>query len=248
MTYQSFLMSGSELQNFLKLVALHKSQITLRHRKFFFLKQKFCLIQSMFNNQLLAQLIETCWELKCTNSMQMIWGHTDNSMKIMMIDGFIKHDKARIAKILLGKEFSTANFSSTTYLLDRIEAKDIDASLIAIQFGCIDDIKRNIQTLANFIARSDPNYEPKMMYFKKDDDSCYESPTFEQLSCLVENLSFKCKKKPTKKVVKFLTVLIKAGADVECLNRQAGGNRTSPLIVATELALITGNGAITHIL
>ncbi len=157
-------------------------------------------------------------------------------MKLELVTLFVRDKKIKVAKKLL--KHASKSFR-TLYLLDRMKANDMGASLVAIQSGPIDDQERNIAELTHFILSPAAKGDPKTFVVEQEEDS-----TSKQLSCLVRNLSLKCKpnkkKVNKKKVVQFLAALVEAGGDVESLNEQAGGNCTSPLIVATELALTTG--------
>lgn len=233
MKYQLFLTSDNgHFQEFVRLIVLQKKKITSNHIDFFFLKPKFCLIGLELSSiKVLAQIIEICWKLECVKSMQVIWEHINEDAKTTVVATLT--EKLPILRVLLA--FSTTLFRAR-YLLNRIQAKDIGASLIAVQCGPIDQQTKNVSILASFILSSDANCDTKK-YFE---GSSPGNTTFEPLNCLVENLSWKCKRNPRKKAVKYLAVFIEAGANVLGLNNQAGGNITSPLIVATELALCTG--------
>ena len=250
MKYQQFLTSGHDrFHQFAKTIATSK-QVTKRHMKFFFVKERFCLIATELSTDLsgevLGRILETCWKFKFEQAIHRIWEHVNDKTKMTVVEHLAKNKKelspilseVAMSKELLEQACITPNIR-TSYLLNRIEAADIGPSIVAIQSGPIKDQEKNISKLVDCILTSKTDCDLSFLKCGKDTDIKLTSTAF---TCLVEKLSLKCcqRKADKKKAVRALTVLIELGANVEGLNRYSQGNKTSPLIVATHLALKTG--------
>ncbi len=218
--------------------------------KFFFVKERFCLIATEstelstdWSGEVLSRILEACWKFKFEQAMHRIWEHANDRTKMTVVEHLVKKNEelppflfaVAMTKELLEQACITPNIR-TSYLLNRIEAADIGPSYVAIQSGPIKDQDKNISKLVDCILTSKTDYD---LSFLKCADIKLTSTRF---TSLVEKLSHKCCQQKTdkKKAVRALTDLIELGANVEGLNRYSQGNKTSPLIVATHLALKTG--------
>ncbi len=199
------------------------------------------------SGEVLGRILKACWKFKFEQAIHMIWEHANDKTKMCVVEHLAKNKKElspilsalAMSKELLEQACITPDIR-TSYLLDRIEAKDIGPSMVAIQSGPIKDQEKNVSKLVDCILTSKAVCDfRKHLKCGKVTDIIQESTP---LTCLVEKLSHKCCQRKTdkNKAVRALTVLIEVGANVEGLNRYFQGNKTSPIIVATHLALTTG--------
>lgn len=235
--YQEYLLSkAGMLQALLKEIS-ESGQVKSCHMSFFFVREKFCipLISDVVDLQNICGIIERCWQLGCPKAIHIIWEDLLNETKLKILSSLTNDLRAELLK----QTYMTTEIR-TRYLAVCLDDQDIVSSLVAIQSGIIHDQHIYIPKFkAKILA---PKFDLSVLQTKLKTQ--HES---EPLNYLIKELSHICanpgKRFIKKKAVQLLTMLIRAGGNVEGLTAYNSGINTSPLIVATHLAVDTGNGS-----